>query len=557
MSKILLNKRAITKLQTIATVAVIIIIIVAAGVYYYWYYVPSPAEEIKNLDTIKIESYREIANLDPVSLTMASEVLVCWNTFDNLLTLKGNEPGDTTPRAALAESWEVSADAKTWTFKLREDAEFSNGDPINADAVVYNWDRLLVSNIPNSMYLYEGIISKGNVSKVDDYTVQFKLDIPFAAFPSLLTLWHGMMNPAVIEANGGYAADWINTAVATNQPLEGLYSGPYKVVEFTPGTGGHAKLEANENYWGSQPKTKYVYIEWTPETSTRILKLKKGDTDWLWRFPLISVPELLGVEGVEVEVAGTSWDQHFLIFSGLDPLGMDENGKLVRKALCYSFPYDTILQYVYASYAQRSIGAIPQGSPGAYDAITTKYTFNLTKAEELLDQAGYTAHPVTGVRLELEVDYALGAEERKQAIIIWQSELSKIGVQLSIREVAWRTITERMRNGEVDVSASQWYPDYPDPYHFTYSLLHSSSVYGIPGSHWNISQMDQMIEDSLKETNTTKRMELYKPIQELNAENPGRIYIAQTKYVYIHRTWLKGFVYNPILHADFSVMYKG
>jgi len=552
-----LSKVAVTKIQA-TIIAVILVIAVVAGVYYVWFYTPAPEGEVKNPNTIYVESYRDVVSLDPATPKMASDALVDWQVYDTLVTLKGNPPGETTLLPCLAESWNCSSDGKTWTFNLRKNAKFSNGDPLNATAIVYHFDRMLTTNCPNSMYIYAGVLSEvGCCQAIGDYTVKITTDVAFPPFLALLTLGFasGIENPNIVEANGGYKTDWINDKIAT-EVLEGLYSGPYKVTEYVKGPGGHITLETNEYYWGSKPKTPKVIIEWTAEVSTRILKLKKGDTDLLWKFPATLSSELLGAEGVAVEPLGLTWDQDFIIFSGLDPVGMDEKGELVRQALCYSFPYETVLTYAYGGFGELSIGAIPKGCPGAYDYITTKYDFNLTKAAELLDQAGYTPDPTTGIRLELTGQYPSGAEERKMTFLIWQSELTKIGVKLDLREIAWGLLTERMRKGEVDVGSNQWYPDYADPYHFAFSLLHSYCLYGIPGSHFNNTELDSMIDDTMLETDYDKRMELFKPIQELAAEDPVKIYVVQYKYIYIHRTWLRGFVYNPVVHADFSLMYK-
>lgn len=548
-------------MQKIAIIAMVLVVVIAsvAGVYYTGMFNPSTKpptiSNVKNPDTIMIETYNPIANLDPITLSLASESFVAWNVFDNLLTMAGNEPGGVDPKPGLAESWSVAADGMTYTFKVRSNAKFSNGDPLNASSVVYNINRLLIVNSPNHMYLFEGIISKGCVRAINATTVEIKTDIKMPPFSTLLTLWHGMLNPAVVEAHGGVHNDTVNTEIATNQPFQGLYSGPYKIIEFVPGTGGHVKLEANQYYWGPQPKTKYVYISWTAEVSTRVLKLKNGDTDWLWNFERTSISDLVGAADVSIDKAGLSWTQAYITFSGRDALGMDENGIKTRQALCYAYPYDTVRTYVWAGYAKRAIGPIPAGVPGAYDAMTTKYTTNLTKAAELLDQAGHTPGQ-DGIRLRLELDYGTGQEARKQAAIIWQSELAKIGVELSVREFIGQQLSTRMRQNQTDMTISGWFPDYPDPYHFAYSIIHSFSVWGIYGSWWKVPAIDAAIEATLNEPNTTTRYTLYKPILEALAENPNRVYLVQEDALFISRSWLKGYVYNPIHHGMLQYLYK-
>jgi peptide/nickel transport system substrate-binding protein len=406
------------------------------------------------------------------------------------------------------------------------------------------------------MYLYRGIISDGCAEAIDEHTVAITTDIPFPPFESLLTLWHGILNPAVIEANGGYEFEWNNPEIMSNHPLEGLYSGPYKVTEYVPGAGGYVKLEENEYWWGEPPKTKTVILEWDQEVSTKILKLKKGDTDWIWQFPTTSIPELMGVEGITVENAGLSWIQNFVTFSGLDPLGMDENGQLVRQALCYSFPYDSVLKYVYGNLAVRLESNLPKGVDGQVDYYTTTYNFDLNKTAELLDQAGYTADPETGERLTLEMQYAIGNEDYKQIAIMWKAELEKVGVNLEINEIMSRMVRTQMREGVIDIALSGWFPDFADPYHFAVSLIHSYGILGIYGSHWAIPELDQQIDDTMLEKDYATRVLMYDDVQKVAAENPGRLLVAQKTAIVVSRDWVQGYRYNAIFHCDLSTMYK-
>ena len=552
-------ERALTQMQKIGIIAVVLIVIIASvgGAYYAGVFNPSTTttSNVKNPDTVVIETYSPIASLDPITLTIAAESFVAWNVWDNLLSFRGNSPGGVTPMPGLAQTWEVAADGMTYTFHLRSNLKFSNGDTLDAAAVVYNINRLLTVNSPNSMYLFEGIISKGCAQAIDSSTVQIKTDIKFPPFPKLLCLWNGIVNPKVVDAHGGVQNDTVNTDIATNQPYDGLYSGPYKLTEYVPGVGGHVKLEANPYYWGDQPKTKYVFIEWTTETSTRELKLESGDADWLWNFEASSVSDLIGAQNITIDKAGLSETQAYITFSGVGPLGMDDAGIKTRQALCYSFPYDEVITYAWGGLAERAPGPIPDGVPGSTDVFRTTYDFNLTKAAELLDAAGHTPGN-DGTRLTLEIDVGTGQDARKQSCLIWQSELAKIGVVLNVREYIGQQLSTRMRNNQTDMSISGWFPDFPDPYHFAYSIVDSYSVSGIYGSYWQVPAIDNAITATLNEQNDTARYQMYAPILQMLAANPNRIYMLQQDALFIHRTWLKGYIYNPIHHGMLWYLYK-
>lgn len=551
------GKEAITKMQTVILATIIIIACIAGGVaYVYLYKAPAPSEDIA-LATLKLEGYRTVDGVEPSTDNSGSGgVMVCWNLYDTLVTYRGNAAGETKLFPALAESWEVASDGKTWTFHLRHDAKFSNGDPLKASAVVYNYDKIFTEGYGDTLYLYSGILSKGNYSAPDDYTVKFTTDVSFSAFPHLLAQWLGVMNPAIVEANGGYKPLGENTKLAT-QPLDGLYSGPYKLVEFTPGVGGHINLEWNQYWYGwtnNPPKIKYVHYTWELEASTRLLRFQKNEVDFLWSFPTSLIPQVLAINGSSVEPS-PGWALNYLAFSGRGILGNDPRGTLVRKALCWSFPYQSVIQFAYGGYGERAWGPIPSKAFASLPTFRDMYSYNLTTAAQLLDEAGYTADQ-SGQRFSLSEYLRSGDDSLRQTMLLWQAELSKIGVQLDLREASGSMILEKMRNGETDIITQSWSPDYGDPHNFVGSLLQSTSSKDITGSNWSIPQIDPMIAEAMASTNESRRLELYTTIQLMFAENPGKLYYIQQNNVYVHRQSLNGYVYNPIYLIDITKLYK-
>jgi len=550
------RKGLTTKLWTILLATIIITATIVGIFAYYMYNKPEPAPESP---TLRIEADREGTSIDPAVSPGSLDNLFDYTGFDNLYSLRGNKSGDVTPKPALAESNEVTADGRTWTFHLRQDAKFSNGDPINATAVVYSFDRLFkMGPAAEGMWAWEGVVSEGNYQATDTYTVRITLDAPFAGFPQLLSLWFpAIVNPRIVEANGGVTANATNSKIMVT-PLEGLYSGPYKIVGFQPGVGGHIDFEWNEYWYGwkeLEPNVKKVHISWTSEAATKIMKLSSGETDFLYNLPASLLPQVLGIEGVSIE-KHDGWTQHCIIFSGVGKLGMDEKGLLVRQALCYSFPYEEVLKYAYGGLAKRSGSGLPSQVWGATSAFKDKYSFSLNKTAELLDQAGYTADPVTGNRMSLTAYFALGAEERKQTFLMWQARLAEIGVTLDVREAAWTVIANAMRAGQADISSSQWSPDYGDPDDFATPAYAGESSYSWIGSSWKIPELSALVLEAKTETNQTRRLTLYAQIQEWGTENPGRMWYAQLDDVQVHRSDWHGYFYNPIIKLDFTRFYK-
>ena len=172
-----------------------------------------------------------------------------WQLYDSLVWL--NNDGDIEP--ALAERWDISDDGREYTFYLREGVTFHNGEPFNADAVVFSWERAKDAGFEYSDQLLEA----DSVVKVDDYTVKITTPEPNALFFNTLHDIWAMVPPGYFAEVGqeGFDAHPIGT-------------GPYKFVEWVKGD--HITFEANLDYWRGAPKIQTVIFRPIPESATRV-----------------------------------------------------------------------------------------------------------------------------------------------------------------------------------------------------------------------------------------------------------------------------------------------
>jgi peptide/nickel transport system substrate-binding protein len=148
--------------------------------------------------TVTMGTLVELYTIDPANGFDQAIGSSLKQLYDALFRYVGNPPK---VQPWLAESHEVSNDGLTYTVKLRKEAVFHDGSPVNAAAVVYSADRLLTVN-GGPAGLFAGVLSKGKTKAVDDQTVQFTLDQPYGPFPDILT-WLFIVNPKVVEANKG------------------------------------------------------------------------------------------------------------------------------------------------------------------------------------------------------------------------------------------------------------------------------------------------------------------------------------------------------------------
>jgi peptide/nickel transport system substrate-binding protein len=178
-----------------------------------------------------------------------------WQLYDSLVWF--GEGGKIIPQ--LAESWEVSEDGTEYTFHLREDVLFHNGEPFNADAVVFNWERAA-----NGDFEYSNLWQSATaVEAVDEYTVKITLENPDALFLGTVADNWAMIPPGYFEEVGQEGFE--------EHPMG---TGPYKFVEWVKGD--HITMEANEEYWGGMPNIKTVIYRTIPESSTRVAAIQTG-----------------------------------------------------------------------------------------------------------------------------------------------------------------------------------------------------------------------------------------------------------------------------------------
>lgn len=286
--------------------------------------------------------------------------------YDRLVTFGS----DFTIVPQLATSWETAADGVTWTFHLREGVTFQDGTPFDADAVVFNIERMIdPERNPTNRPLWNPFAS---AEAVDATTVRITTHEPYSAV--LNTLAHGsgaMVSPAAVERFG-------DDQIATNP----VGAGPFVLASFNPGQ--ELVLQAYQGYWAGPPATQEIVFRYVPEASTRISALQTGQVDVIDSVPPQLAVTLQADPNVQVLTA-----------PGLRPMGfgmMLEHAPLadvrVRQAINYAVNKEAISQGVFQGYAR------PSDSPLAFNTVghvsVGSYAFDPERAGSLLDEAGWT-----------------------------------------------------------------------------------------------------------------------------------------------------------------------
>jgi len=416
----------------------VVIIIVLLGIVAWQFITPSvptpqvtqttQASAVPNADTLIWDTTGEPRTLDPMDAYDGPSIREIASVYDRLVS-EDFINGTLQIVPSLATSWEVDSSGRVWTFHLRQGVNFSNGDPFDANAVKYSFDRLLKMNSPSSglVWMFSQDMNLNSTKVIDKYTVQITTTQPSGFFLSTIATWAAsIVDPAVVEAHGGVVANQDNQWMYDHE----VGTGPYMLVEWQHNQ--YIKLTANPNYWGGWDgkHVKNVVINLVNDQVTRELHLQKGDADVADVSPA-HYSDLQNSTGVTIS-SGVAFRTQFVTINVRptyhgqpNPL----NSTLVRQAISYATDYDTIIQQVYRGYAIRLQGAIPKGMFG-HDNDLFMYNFDVTKAKDLMKQAGYNVDSPNFKYIPLDLIYPIGMDDQRQISSIVQGNLASIGSKL-------------------------------------------------------------------------------------------------------------------------------
>src|SRR5262245_12142912 len=386
----------------------------------------APAQAFERVGDRKILVFagrQEVPTIDPSikydwSIRMAQQSL-----YDALVKYVGNPPEI---QPWLAEKWESSPDARSWTFHLVKNAKFHNGDPVTAEAVRFSFARTLKLN-QGPAWMLSDFLKEDGIKIVNDSTIQFNLTQPYAPFLSLLPWWY-VMNPKQVTANeqaGDMGQKWLTTNSAG--------SGPFKIKRWEQGV--LYELEAVDAYWKgwlSKDHIGGVIYKIVRESAAQRAALIRGEADIAEGLSPEDFDQVAKMPGIVVPN-----------FPGMTTFGIKmntQNGATkdanLRKAVCYAFDYDALVK-IYNGNAVLQTSPFPNATRG-YAAVPGIYRQDLAKAKEFLAKS---AHPNGGI--ELEYVYVQGLEEERKMGLVLIDNLQKLNITVKMVPLIWPNMVAR------------------------------------------------------------------------------------------------------------------
>ena len=440
---------------------------------------------------------------------------------------------------ALAESYSVGPDGKTYTFKIKKGRKFASGNPITADDAAWSLQRAVILNKTPGFILTQFGFTKENVAEhikaADPETLVILTEKQVA--PSFLYYCLTANVAAVIDrkavepqAKGG---DFGNEYLKTRSAGSGAY-----VLRGWRANENYT-LEANPNYGGAAAKTKRVIVRHVAEPSTQRLLLEKGDVDYARNLTRDQLDALKG----DPDVATQSGPKGALMYFALNQKNTILARPEVREALKWLVDYDAIEKNILSGTFVVHQAFLPNGFLGAID--DKPYKFDLAKAKELLAKAGMP----DGFSSTLDVPGSAPYIDVAQAI---QASFAKAGVKLEIIPADQKQVITKYRARNHDTLLLYWGPDYQDPH--TNAQTFAANVDNSDATptktlawrnSWDIPGLTEKTMAAVAERDTEKRAALYEALQREHQKISPFIIMFQQIEVAAHRKSADGFVLGP------------
>lgn len=487
----------------------------------------------------------DIITLDPAEVFEFSAGELMGNTYETLI---GYDPFDVSNVfGKVAESWEVSEDGTTITFKIREGRLFASGNPITAADVVFSLGRAVKLDMSPAFILTQFGFTKENVDQMiratDDHTVEFQMDQAYA--PSLV-LYCLTANVASIvdmalvmenEADGDLGYNWLKTSYAG--------SGPFMIREWRPNE--VVVLERNDNFDGDAPAMQRVIYRHVPEPATERLLLEQGDIDIARKLgpeefkALASNPDIKMQEGPK----GT------IYYLGLNQKNEYLSNPKVAEAMKYLVDYEAIADTIMSGVAEVHQTFLPKGFLGELDE--NPYALNVEKAKELLADAGFA----DGFTVTMDTRNTADITAMAEAI---QQTMAQAGITVELIPGDGGQTLTKYRARTHDIYIGQWGPDYQDPHTnadtFTRNTDNSDEATSKPlawRNAWDIPELSKETAAAMMEPDAAKRAEIYHDLQsKVLAESPYVIMFQQIEVAAV-RSNVEGFIIGPSF-SDNSVV---
>lgn len=493
--------------------------------------------------TLIVGRVADAISLDPGRITDNESVEVVELVYDKLIQYG---PGSNEIQPGLASSWQVSDDGRVWTFQLRRGVKFHDGAPLNADAVVFSWERQRDLRHPahrddatGAPFVYWDNTYRNirTVEAVDSHTVRVTIERPYAPFEADLAMFPvAIVSPRAVLT---YGADYYRHPVGT---------GPFRFVSWAD---GRIVLERNPHYWGGAPHVERLVFKAMPDARQRLVALESGAIDIAYSIS----PEELQFVALHPQLRLYQAPANNVSYLALNTARPPFDDVRVRRAANLAINKEPIVKLAYQGMAIVAHGALPP-TQWAHHAPTARYGYDPVKARSLLAEAQregrFDPARVHDFYVSLTPRPYLPDPELVARVL--QANLAEVGLRTRLIVQPFADHLTSVQQGDHDLCLLGWVGDNGDPDNYLYVLFGSDNT--MPGTARNVAFFrDAVIQDLLVAGQTTQqrdqRAAIYRQVQErLGLEAPW-VPLAHSQVAIAARSDVQGIMLGPSTHVAF------
>jgi oligopeptide transport system substrate-binding protein len=492
-----------------------------------------------------LEGINDPNSLDPTKFTDAPVGAILGLIYGGLVRLDGKLQ----VAPDLAESWKISKDGKTYTFKLRDNAKFSDGSPVTADDVVFSFARALapdakggglfrLGNIVGAEELKKGTAKElTGVKAVDPKTVEIDVVQNTAYFLDQLTY---TITKIISKKDAEANANWADKPVS---------SGAFMIKEWNHNQ--NMVLVPNPNYWEPASKIATLNLQFFQDSETAFQLYRTGKLD-------IMGSQQNGVPAGHVAEVAKEPDFHQASSFAIRYVAF--NNKLapfdnvnVRRAFAMAIDKKTLAEKVLAGAVLPTDRILPSGFPGSELPIKG-LAFNAAAAKAELTKGGVKAGD-----LKVKLTYGVEGDNERVVTVLQSMWKENLGVDVTLEPLELSTFSARLdetyQKPESGLQAyySIWGADYPDPQNFISQQLHTDV--GNNNGHYSNAEFDKLVDQAdVMNGDTKARMQLYNKAEQLAVNEVGWLPLFEPKLNVLIKPYVKGIVFTGqgLIIADYS-----
>ncbi|NOJ08824.1 ABC transporter substrate-binding protein [Vibrio splendidus] len=454
----------------------------------------------------------EVATLDPHKSQGVPESHVIRDLLEGLV----NQDGDGNTIPGVAESWETT-DNKTFTFHLRKDAKWSNGDPVTANDFVYSFQRAVdpltaspyawymeYTKMANAKDIVAGKKDKSElgVKALDDYTLEVTLDTAVPYF--VMMMGHTTVKPVHKATVEKFGDQW-------TKPENFVGNGAFVPNQWV--VNERLELVRNENYWDNEHtvlnKVTFLPIENQVAEMNRFLS---GELDFTYEVPNEHFRRLQKEYPEDVNIKGNLCTYYYQFNAQKAPF----DDVRVRKAMSYAMDRDIVTKAILGQGQKPAYFLTPEITAG-FDPVTPEYgqlsqKERIAEAKRLLEEAGYTkSNP-----LEFNLLYNTSENHKKLAVAIASMWKKELGINAKLENQEWKSYLDSKDTGNFDVARAGWCGDYNEASSFLTLMVSQNTT---AGQHYKSADYDKIIDKALSSTSEEERTKLYIEAEKLLAKD--------------------------------------